>query len=314
MNKFKKFKAAAEDGTLNARIVNKARSLYTYRKGLHFITDAKVNELRSEVDVAEHLRWKYRSIVDSGVDTNLVRKPCNKVWICWLQGYDAAPPFIKACINSAKRNMPEREIVILSDQNLSDYIEFPQYIEEKREKGIISMTHYSDLIRIAILAEYGGLWIDSTVLCTGSAEDFDVVLKSPLFVYKQVNLTPNSVDPIVCSSWLISAYSHSPILMLTRDLLYHYWKDYNSLLHYFLLHLLMRLATERYPDEWKAVPTFNNHSPHIMGLELGNSYSDGRWNQYLSMSSFHKLTRHIGFEDKPDSNYVHILKEYGQYE
>ena len=311
MDKLEKIKKAIKEGTLKARIANKIRSTYTYRKGIHFITNTKVNELQSEVKVAERLRKKYSALIEKGGENNLERESSNKVWICWLQGYDAAPMFIKACINSAKRNMPDREIVILSDQNIADYIEFPQYIEEKKKKGIISMTHYSDLVRIAILVKYGGLWIDSTVLCTGSGIEFDVILNSPLFVYKQMNLTPNSLDPIACSSWLISAYKNSPILSLTQKLLYQYWKDYNSLMHYFLVHLFLSIAAQRYPKEWNQIPTFNNHSPHVMAAELGNKFSDKRWRQYLGMSSFHKLTRHIDFESISDSNYVYILNKYG---
>ena len=43
-------------------------------------------------------------------------------------------------------------------------------IEEKFEKGKIGMAHFSDLLRISLLAKWGGMWIDSTALCTD--EDF----------------------------------------------------------------------------------------------------------------------------------------------
>ena len=39
-------------------------------------------------------------------------------------------------------------------------------MEEKKKKGIISRTHYSDLLRLEILGNYGGIWLDSTFFCT----------------------------------------------------------------------------------------------------------------------------------------------------
>lgn len=311
MSKLKKINRAIKDGNLKVKLFNRIRSMYTYRKGVSFIADNKVRELQSEVRVANHMRKKYKSLIEEGINDRRERVPSNKVWICWLQGYEAAPDFIKACINSAKINMPNREIIILTEQNIKEYISFPKYIEEKRKKGIISRTHYSDLLRVSLLVKYGGLWIDSTVLCTGSSVDFNVILNAPLFVYKQLNLTPNSSDPIASSNWLISAYSNSSILMLTQKLLYQYWRDYNTLVHYFIFHIFMNIAVQRYQDEWDDIPTFNNHSPHVLGTELDYLFSETRWSEYLAMSSFHKLNRHVNFGNICDSNYSYILKKYG---
>lgn len=40
----------------------------------------------------------------------------------------------------------------------------PNFILKKFENGYISITHLSDIIRVLLLYNYGGLWIDSTVL------------------------------------------------------------------------------------------------------------------------------------------------------
>ena len=75
----------------------------------------------------------------------------------------------------------------LTKNNFKQYIELPDYIEKKFEKGKISMAHFSDLLRISLLAKWGGMWIDSTALCTDE-DFFRYASKQRLFVFKQLNL------------------------------------------------------------------------------------------------------------------------------
>ena len=36
----------------------------------------------------------------------------------------------------------------------------------KKDKGIITRTNYSDLLRLSLLAKHGGMWMDSTFFVT----------------------------------------------------------------------------------------------------------------------------------------------------
>ena len=217
---------------------------------------------------------------------------------------------MKACINSIKKSLPDRNIVILTNDNIKDYINFPEYIIKKYEKGIISKAHFSDLIRIELLCNYGGIWIDSTVLCT-SPNIPHYILNAPLFVYKAMDLLRTNQMPIVASSWLISAQSNNPILSLTRDLLFRYWKEKNYLMDYYLFHIFFTMATRKYKKEWENVPTFNNNTPHTLMFELGKSYTSERFEQIKKMSVFHKLERHTDYSNTKDTMYEYIIKTYG---
>jgi hypothetical protein len=234
---------------------------------------------------------------------------CNKVWICWLQGYDQAPDLVKACIDSVKKNMPNHEVVILTDENIGEYVDSPEHIRMKYREGKINRTHYSDLLRAALLCKWGGVWIDSTVFCT--EKEFPVYISSlPLFAYKSIDLNRQDETSTVASSWLIASKSNQPILLLTRDLLYSYWEKYDYLVDYFVFHLFFAMATRRFEEDWDAVPTFNNHSPHILQFELQEKYNDERWNQIMKMSAFHKLNWHNDYSRFQGSNYSHIIEDY----
>ena len=202
---------------------------------------------------------------------------------------------------------PDRELVILDEKKIGEIIHLPDYIWEKRRNGIISHAHFSDLLRVSLLCEYGGIWCDATVLCTGNPPG--VMKDSPLFVFKSMDLTRRDRTPTVCSSWYISAWSNQRILLLTRNLLYEYWKSAEKLGNYFAFHVFLALAARRYPEDWDKIPMYNNHSPHTLQFELADPYSDERWKEILSMSPIHKLNHHIKV-DPGDSFNQFILESW----
>ena len=255
------------------------------------------------------LSQEFRDIIRSAKENGWNPNPSNKVWVCWLQGFEDAPPLVQACCRSLKRNLPDREIVLLTEENLPDYIQLPDYILTKYRARNIGRAHYSDLLRVSLLCEYGGLWADATVLCT--APEFGEFLKTqPLFVFKKFDLTRADIDPIIASSWLISSYPQHCVLTLTRDLLYAYWKKSEYPADYFIFHIFFALAARHYQELWDAVPAFNNHSPHTMGFELGAHFTPERWKQLLKMSDFHKLNHHISYSAR-NTIYGQILEKYG---
>ena len=91
-----------------------------------------------------------------------------RVWVCWWQGIDNAPAIVKKCVESIQKNVHNHKVTIITEDNYKNYVEFPDWIEEKKKKGIISRTHYSDLLRLELLAKYGGIWLDSTFFCVKS--------------------------------------------------------------------------------------------------------------------------------------------------
>lgn len=216
----------------------------------------------------------------------------DKVWIFWRQGLDNAPNIVKACYQSVQKHLNDREILFLDQKNMSDYIHLPENIVNLKSEEVIPEAQYSDIIRIALLAEYGGMWVDSTVFCTGLflAER---IKKLPLFVFKNISLDRTSEPPTVCSNWLISAYSNNPFIITIRELMYTYWEREKSLKNYFIFHLFVHMVKDAFPELWENIPTYNNVSPHILQFEMLDDYDADRFNEIKKMSDFHKLNHHI---------------------
>lgn len=219
----------------------------------------------------------------------------DKIWICWFQGIENAPYLVQCCYKSIKRNIKDKEIVLITETNRKDFINLPEFIEKKYEKGKISKTHLSDILRVALLAEYGGTWIDATVLCTSDTIP-DYMLNSDFFMFQ--NLKPGSDGDILnISSWFITSQKENKIIMSVRDLLYTYWSKNNSLLDYFLVHYFFILTQELYKEEWNKVIPFSNSTPHILLLRLFDEYDEECYNEIIRQTPFHKLAYKRSSED-----------------
>lgn len=208
-------------------------------------------------------------------------------WWCWFQGEENAPPLCKVCLKSLRKNYPDYKINVITQENISDFVNFPQHVIEKFNAGKFSRTHLSDLLRLELLINYGGIWIDSTVLSTGREENY---LREPLFIFQG---TWRNEPAHLGSSWFIVSQKGNPILKTTRDLLYKFWLDHDELGaggFYFIFHCMFNLAATKYPEEWTKVPAFSNVPPHILQFEFFQKYNPVRFEQIKNMSHFHKLT------------------------
>lgn len=213
-----------------------------------------------------------------------------KVFVCWFQGMDNAPDIVKNCYLSLQRHCKDREIVVITEQNYSQFVTVPSYIEEKYKKGIFSKTHFSDIIRLELLIKYGGSWIDSTCLLTGferSRQLFD----ADFFYYKEIE--PSSRNKVgALSSWFISSCSNNEILLGCRFLLYRYWKDYNYTVDYFLFHILFDMSIDLCPySKYKEkMVEISNSIPHMIYFNLDKEFDDEKFKRFCDQSDIHKLT------------------------
>lgn len=235
-----------------------------------------------------HLQKKYQKYLDDlplykwegkkrkKTKENIIRR-------CRLQGEKNIPPLNRNCLNSVKKIIKNKKIIIITNDNLKEYINIPWYIYEKHKSGIISNAHFSDLIRLNLLIEYWWTWIDSTVLLTNYNKVF---FESDFFVFRNFYRGEKSM---ALSNWFITSNRNNPILLTTRDLLYKYRKDNNYLINYYIFHMFFTMAIQKYPEIWDAVPKYSNLPPHIMQYELLSDYDKKRFEQLKSISSIHKL-------------------------
>lgn len=252
-------------------------------------TALEILRLSTTLKTKQKLKRKYRWKLDE-FDKNYVEgehTTSNKIWICWFQGIENAPELVQRCYQSVVQNYKDREVIVLTMDNLSDYVSFPEYILKKWNSGKISHTHMTDLLRLELLINHGGLWLDATVFCTGQAPTY--FFDSDLFFFQCLKPGRDGHASYI-SSWLMEAKTNNKVLMATRDLCYEYWKNNDFMWDYFLLHDFMSIVLDRYEDEWKKIVPRDNAAPHVLLLRLFEQYDERIWNAILQQTQFHKLT------------------------
>lgn len=258
-----------------------------------------------------YLRNKYGKYISEEIekyDWKAVEQVSSRrVWICWWQGMDNAPLLVRRCYDSVKSNLVDWKITVITLDNYKEYVQFPDYILQRWQKGQISNTHMSDLLRLELIVKYGGLWLDSTVLCTGK-EIPESIIRSNLFVYQLLRpgITGRSLS---ISSWLIYAKSNNKILYLTKMLLYKYWQKNERIIDYFIFHHFFSIVLEYCQEEQKQIPKYCNSIPHILLFQLFEEYDGIAFHDLKQMTCFHKLSYKLNQEDliKPGTYYDVIL-------
>ncbi|OTA84671.1 capsular biosynthesis protein [Limosilactobacillus reuteri] len=275
-------------------------------------TALEILRLAIQLKIKQKLIKRYQSkLLEFHYNSNIEQKTSNTIWFCWFQGIENAPNIVKACFNSLKKNLPSKNIVVLNSNNIGDYVTLPNYILEKWNTGVITNTHMTDLLRLELLTNYGGTWIDATVLCTQNEDNIpSYFFNSELFFYQALKPGRDGQSTYM-SSWYINAKSHNKILEATKYLCYEYWKENNKLIDYFLLHNFMSIAIDTFQEEDKMIPR-DNATPHELLLRLFDKYDDYTWKSIINQSPFHKLS--YKFDDVncylSNTNYKKIISSY----
>lgn len=81
------------------------------------------------------------------------------IWLFWNTGLEQAPEIVKTCYQSIKK-YAGRQVVLLTENNVQNYINMPDYLNEKLKSGVLPLAIYTDLMRVALLEHYGGTWMD----------------------------------------------------------------------------------------------------------------------------------------------------------
>jgi hypothetical protein len=252
-----------------------------------------------------YMKKKYKSVLDERHGSSPINDSSEKViWVLWLQGIENAPDIVKICYKSIIKFSCDYKVVLIDNDNLFNYISLPDYIVKKWKNGIITNTHFSDIVRTELLIEHGGIWLDATTFLTDNLPSY--ILDSDFFIYKR-GATRDITS--IANSWLITANKNAQLLMAVRELLFAYWKKENKLRDYFLWHLCMTIAIEEYPDIWNNVLFIPDALPETLRWNIMKTFNEEQYKQIITMTPIHKLTYKIKIENKADNTFYDYILE-----
>ena len=163
----------------------------------------------------------------------------NCIWTAWLQGEENAPEVIKMNLASMRKYSNSHRLIVLTNDNIFQYIDIPHQIREKYNRGIIGNAHFSDVVRMMVLAQYGGVWLDATMFLH---EPIDEVAFSSLFYSIGVNKQYSRY--ISDNKWKVcvlgGSYS-SHYLKQISSILNAFWIDHVVAIDYFVFDYIIAL-------------------------------------------------------------------------
>lgn len=219
------------------------------------------------------------------------------IWQYWAQGYDDVPPVVRECLDSVERFAAGCTIVRLSDANLAEYLDLPDFVQQKRD--VFSRAFFSDLLRLMLLKTYGGLWLDATIFL--SAPIPEAYWSYPFFVFRRDRHEPyvaywrntfayyfgwaKGFRVNMLSSFMAAKKGSVTASELCGAMLL-WWKEHEDLPDYFFLQILFDVYPQKEP-----FPLVSDTLPHY----LQQTKSDPSFNlmdkdEILRTIPIHKLT------------------------
>lgn len=189
--------------------------------------------------------------------------PNKAIWVMWWQGILNAPEIVKKCIMNLKKLHPDWEVNVITKDNIIEYIDDTNKIMDMMHKNEISFTVFSDYLRMFLLDNYGGVWIDSTCFLTDKLPE--TILNYD--IYSSKGVLPNELTPRypITSRYQIFFIACKPNNLIIKKLHYLLFKslifgysNIDYLLTYYLLEIILE-DDEQCHSQYDAIPS-NNHN------------------------------------------------------
>lgn len=231
------------------------------------------------------------------------------VWVCWFQGEANMPETIRCCFESIKKYSSCSEVRLITMENFNQFVSIPQYIIDKVQNGKITLTHFSDILRCNLLAEYGGVYIDAGLLLTNELQ----LLELPFFSVK-LHKPENDCSYVSEYRWLagfMGGVKGNALHMFMRDFLNAYHKKYSTLIDYFLVDYTIATAYNNITSVKKmidAVP-YNNEDIYYVGNNLFSPLKENELKTVLQNTRIYRIGyKGIPKEISEDSLYRYFFK------
>lgn len=265
-------------------------------------------ELKKERIVCKKLKAKFSLFIDD-LNKNIklndeVIIPKN-VFVLWYQGIDNAPLIVIKCIESIKNVYSDYNINIVDKNNVNEFAVFPDYIYKLVDEGIISLTHFSDLIRLNILKNIGGIWIDATCFCSSVPN----LINLSFFTLKHGQGSNWNISNGKWSAFYLASSKNNYLISWVYDFCIEYWKDYKIMPCYFLIDCAFYLAYTSNSINSRIIDFVPPNNKRVFDLEsmLNDKIDVEKLNQLFLETNVSKLTYKKKFDEKNDTVYSALL-------
>jgi len=207
----------------------------------------------------------------------------------WGQGWDRAPLLVKKCKESWLHYNPEWTVHALDANSLRDHFDLyrwmpcndnwqPSYFQDLKEQlhqllhstrlikhKKIKIQALSDIIRINLLHQYGGVWVDATAWCHRPLDEWLTPLSKGFFCFC------DKEDPSVISSWFLAAHKNNYVVDTFHAEVEKYWSKHDKATEYFWFHSIFKELYEN-NEEFQSLWSPDKQIDNSIGRAYGPCY------------------------------------------
>ena len=237
----------------------------------------------------------------------------NIIWTMWQQGEAQMPETVRASMKTIK-DFAERngcEFILLTNENLVDFIDIPTDIIEKYKRKELTAAHYSDIIRFSLLYQYGGIWMDATLFVSPYATlemfkgEFFSLNHPPIMAEK----LERAIGDYKWSGFLLAGKKEKLYFKHIRDLYIYFIRKYPVFIHYLMMDYFI-LSEYELNNEFKDLV---DELPVLAPAErvwflrdhANDIFDENIWTEVLKTTPIMKTTYKINPEELIPQSYLY---------
>lgn len=264
-------------------------------------------KLKRAVKIYE--KYKYRTIIKwldkrygqeaekiskSQFENNRIKENA-PIWIFWWQGEKSMPPIVKSCYRSVLKNAGEHPVILITEDNIKDYVNIHPYIYIKVYNKQITLTHLSDILRENLLFQYGGIWMDATIYMTAP-------FNKEMYTYEYYTIK-GAFEEWEWTGFFQATGKGNMLAKVVSHLFNCYWKEHNCLISYLLIDCFLAVARKHSANIDKMINSLPQKDTSIFLLNdyfLDKPFNDSTMKELSERTNLHKLSYKYKHQDYVD--------------
>lgn len=213
------------------------------------------------------------------------------IYFLWFQGITQMPPVVSLCYNQLLKYKGQHPVILITEDNISNYIPIPSFDFLKLYKNnIISIQHFSDLLRTYILSINEGIWIDATCFINKPIDD--IILTKEFYSIKRKYNKNKIKNPVEgrFSSYFMSVGKNNDIPLFLFSGLQEIITNYGSIPYYFTLDYLFSIYYEKNMKIKEYIDKIPNILPYYFSfINVDDVISENYFNSIIKKCNIFKL-------------------------
>lgn len=262
--------------------------------------------------ILDFLKKEYAELLNkyaAASDSDKIDDGPAPIWVFWLQGKDQMPELIRMCFESKMLHSGNHPVILLDQENIQDYVSFPEVVWSEVKEGKLKVQHLADMIRVQLIRKYGGVWLDASIYCHKDIPESIFAL--PIYSLKGKHM-PQFVSENRWTTFLIGGHRGNVLCSFLDDFFLTWVQSGKPFIDYFMFDCAIALAYENIAavrSDIDAIP-ISEGDCYWLNERLDSRVSEVLLNEYRKEPAiFYKISWNRSFNKNHNNLYHYLLSK-----